>query len=116
VVVVDDHEAVRSVTTMILGADERFDVVGVAANGEQAIEVCRESLPEIVLLDLNMPVLDGIAAMPRIREAVPGVRIVAWSAVVDRKDEALRAGADAWATKGTDWDDIADRMLELLDG
>lgn len=116
VVVVDDHEGVRSVTSMILGADDRFEVVGVAADGAEAVEVCREQQPDVVLLDLNMPVMDGITAIPLIREAAPHVRIVAWSAVVDRRREAIGAGADAWATKGTEWEEIVEQILGDADG
>lgn len=80
VVIVDDTADVRLLFELALSTDGRFEVVGSAADGAAGIEVCRAEQPDGVLLDVMMPVMDGLTALPRIREACPAARIVVLSA------------------------------------
>jgi CheY-like chemotaxis protein len=114
VAVVDDTEDVRLLLTMTLQIDGRFEVVGEARDGREGIELCRRTQPDGVLLDVMMPGLDGITALPELRAACPSTRIVMLSAndQGDQIDVALAAGADEWVTKGSS----LDRALEALLG
>jgi CheY-like chemotaxis protein len=102
VVIVDDTDDVRLLLSMTLNIDGRFETVGEATNGREGIDRCRELQPDGVLLDVMMPVLDGLAALPELRSACPAARIVMLSAndhpeIVQR---ATSGGADAFVTKG----------------
>jgi CheY-like chemotaxis protein len=114
VVIVDDTEDVRLLLTMTLQIDGRFEVAGEARDGRQGIEVCRDLQPDGILLDVMMPVLDGIGALPELRAACPAARIVMLSAndQPDLIEKALAAGADEWVTKASS----LDRALEALLG
>ena len=102
VVIVDDTEDVRLLLSMTVNVDGRFEMVGTAADGRAAIDLCRAVQPDGVLLDVMMPVLDGLAALPELRSACPDARIVMLSAN-DHPEIVARAksgGADAFVTKG----------------
>jgi CheY-like chemotaxis protein len=102
VVIVDDTEDVRLLLTMTLNVDGRFETVGTAPNGRLGIDVCRDLQPDGILLDVMMPVLDGLGALPELRAACPEARIVMLSAndQPDVVEQARRLGADAFVTKG----------------
>lgn len=90
VVVVDDQELVRDGFALILDAQEDIDVVGTAADGLEALEVCRTARPDVVLLDLRMPRLDGLSALPRLQREVPEARILVLTTFAD-DDYVVRA-------------------------
>ena len=100
-VVVDDHDQVRTVIVELVTRDPDFDVVGEAVNGEDAIAVASREQPDIVLLDLSMPVMDGLQALPRILAVVPECRVIVLSGF--GTDETVRAamsqGAVAFVQK-----------------
>jgi two-component system chemotaxis response regulator CheY len=114
VVVVDDTEDVRLLLTMTLQIDGRFEVAGEAKDGQEVIDMCRSLQPDGVLLDVMMPGMDGLTALPELRAACPSTRIVMLSAndQVDLIDRAMAAGADEWVTKASS----LDRALEALLG
>jgi len=103
-VLVDDVAEMRELLRVLLVRDGRFSIVGEAANGQEAIELVAKARPDLVVLDVAMPVLDGIAALPRLREASPGTRIVMLSGfpVEDMERPSLEAGAVGYLTKGPD--------------
>ena len=74
VLVVDDHQLVRAGLTTLLRAADDIEVVGEAADGQQAIEAARAVRPDVTLMDLSMPVLDGVAATSRLLAEDPGMR------------------------------------------
>jgi CheY-like chemotaxis protein len=113
VVIVDDTEDVRLLLTMTLQIDGRFEVVGEARDGREGIELCRSAQPDGVVLDVLMPVLEGIGALPELGAACPGTRIVMLSAndQVDLIDRAMAAGADEWVTKASSLDRALDALL-----
>jgi DNA-binding NarL/FixJ family response regulator len=110
VVVVDDQELVRTGFALILGSDPGLEVVAQAANGAQAVAAARQHRPDVVLMDIRMPVLDGIEATRQITSdpAMAGVRVL----VVTTFDgdeyvvEALRAGASGFLLKDTPPDEL----------
>ena len=104
VLVCDDVEAFRALMRYTLQEDPGIEVVGEAADGMAAIDAAERLQPDVVLLDLTMPILDGIDAIPAMLERAPGVRVVAlsgWGA--DRMAErALAQGAVAYVEKTDD--------------
>ncbi len=113
VVIVDDTDDLRLLLSMTLSIDGRFEVVGEAANGAEGVEQCREAQPDAVLLDMMMPVMDGLEALPLIREACPGARIVMLSAndSPDVIERAMALGAAAYVVKGFALDGALEQLL-----
>ena len=95
VLLVDDLSDIRLVMRLLLEADGRAEVVGEAADGAEAVRLARELRPDAVVLDLRMPGMDGVAALPLIRDAAPGTVVVALSAlpIGPTTDQAIDLGA-----------------------
>ena len=108
VVIVDDHALVRAGIATLLGQTRDVQVVGEAADGEEAVRVVEEQRPDLVLMDLSMPGMDGSAATRIIHETHPDVRIVILSSYVDRVDVlgALEAGAVGYLLKDAHPDEL----------
>ena len=117
VVVADDQAVVREGLVLLLDGLPGIDVVGAAADGQQALDLVAEHQPDAILLDLHMPVLDGIGATRRLTAEHPGVAIVVLTTYVDDASvmDALRAGARSYLTKDADRTDIA-RALQAAAG
>jgi DNA-binding NarL/FixJ family response regulator len=117
VVVADDQASVREGLVLLLGGLPDIDVVGAAADGEQALQLVAEYKPDAILLDLRMPALDGIDAIRRLTVEHPGVAIVVLTTYADDSSvlDALRAGAHSYLTKDADRTDIA-RALHAAAG
>ena len=103
VLIADDHGVVRQGLTMYLGLDPELEVIGEAANGEEAVNMARDLEPDVVLMDLLMPVIDGIAATEKIKTETPEVEVVALTSVLDdgAVTGAVRAGAIGYLLKNT---------------
>jgi DNA-binding NarL/FixJ family response regulator len=99
VLIADDQRVVRDGITLVVGLLDGIEVVGAVGDGAEAVAQAATLRPDVVLMDLHMPVLDGIEATRRILAASPATRIVILTAVRDRRDEALRAGAAAHMLK-----------------
>jgi DNA-binding NarL/FixJ family response regulator len=106
--VVDDHAIVRNGLVQLLGSDPELEVVGTARDGEAAIELCVEQLPDVVLMDLSMPGMGGVEATRRIRELAPSVQVVVLTSFVDRDRviDALDAGAIGYLLKDAEPEDL----------
>jgi len=117
IVIADDQASVREGLVLLLGGLPGIEVVGAAADGEQALDLVAEHQPDAVLLDLHMPVLDGIGATRRLIAEHPTVAIVVLTTYVDDTSvlEALQAGARSYLTKDADRTDIA-RALHAAAG
>jgi len=115
VLVVDDAANLRELLTVLLDVEDDFEVVGTAADGVQALEKAENLKPDIVLLDLAMPVMDGLQALPGLRERLPDARIVIFSGFEHEAlaREALAAGADAYIEKGTSVMQLVARLRQL---
>ncbi len=100
--IVDDHPVVRDGLVAILGTQPDFRVSGEAASGSEALTLFEERQPDVVLLDLEMPGLDGVEVIRRLRELQPGVRIVVFTAFDsdERILSAVQAGAKGYLLKG----------------
>ncbi len=106
IVIADDHSVVRRGLRMFLAMDPELVVVGEAADGEEAVRIARELLPDIVLMDLLMPVMDGITATAIIRRELPDTEVLALTSVLEDASVvgAVRAGAIGYLLKDTDAD------------
>lgn len=104
VLLADDHKVVRQGLRMFLGLDDDFEVVGEAENGAEALRLARELLPDVVLMDLLMPVMDGIEATGAIRRELPDVEVVALTSVLEDASVsgAVKAGAIGYLLKNTE--------------
>ena len=102
VLVVDDHELTRCTLQLALSLQSCIDVVEVATNGKEAIAKVQNNEPDVVVMDLHMPIMDGWTASNAIKTKYPHIKIVAYSAVDGGKAQALSNGAniDAFCDKG----------------
>ena len=118
VVIADDQASVREGLVLLLGGLPGIDVVGAAADGEQALALVAEHQPDAILLDLHMPVLDGIGATRRLVAEHPGVAIVVLTTYADDGSviEALQAGARSYLTKDADRTDIGRALQAAAEG
>jgi two-component system, NarL family, nitrate/nitrite response regulator NarL len=104
ILLVDDEPAFRLLTRLILEEHPDLKVAGEAADGKEAIREAKRLRPELILLDLHMPVLGGLEALPQLRAAAPAARIVVLSVAYDQANlfKAKMAGAHAFIDKGLD--------------
>jgi DNA-binding NarL/FixJ family response regulator len=116
-VIADDQASVRQGLVLLLDAVPGIEVVGAAADGERALDLVAEHHPDAILLDLHMPVLDGIGAIRRLTAEHPEVAIVVLTTYADDSSvlDALRAGARSYLTKDADYTEIA-RALRAAAG
>lgn len=108
ILIVDDHAVVRQGLRMFLEMDPEFEIVGEANNGAKALEQARQLKPDVVLMDLLMPVMDGISAIEAIRREQRDVEIIALTSVLedDKVVGAVRAGAIGYLLKETEPDEL----------
>ena len=118
IVIADDQASVREGLVLLLGGLPSIDVVGAAADGEQALGMVAEHQPDAILLDLHMPVLDGIATTRRLATEHPRVAVVILTTYADDESvlDALRAGARSYLTKDADRADIASALQAAAGG
>jgi DNA-binding NarL/FixJ family response regulator len=118
VLVVDDQALFREALVTLLGARPEVEVVGEAGDGQQALERAAALQPDVVLMDLHMPVLDGIATTRRLRVEQPGVRVLALTTFDDDEDvfAALRAGALGYLLKDVSSDRLVEAVLSAARG
>jgi DNA-binding NarL/FixJ family response regulator len=118
IVIADDQAIVRAGLVQVLGGLNGIEVAGAAGDGEQAVALVAEHHPDAILLDLHMPVLDGIGATRRLVAEHPEVAIVVLTTYVDDESvlEALRAGARSYLTKDADRTEIATALRAAVGG
>jgi DNA-binding NarL/FixJ family response regulator len=115
VLLADDLEEYRVLLRKMLEMDGRFSVVGEAPDGHAAVRLARETDPDVVLLDIAMPEMDGLEAIPRIREVAPRTRVVMLSGFGEEvmSDKSLRLGAHAYVVKGHMTDDLVRTLTSV---
>jgi two-component system, NarL family, response regulator LiaR len=118
VVIVDDHEMVRRGLSDFLRIFPEFEMIGEAADGEEAIKVCSKKKPDIVLMDLVMPRMNGVEAIRRILTHQPEIKIIALSSYDDENlvPSALDAGAISFLQKNVTVNELADAIRKASEG
>ena len=110
VLIADDSVRAREGLRALLTMWQEIEVVGEAANGQDAVRLVAECRPDIVLMDLHMPVLDGVQATQLIKQQWPAVTVVVLTMYAVEQSAALAAGADAFLIKGS----VPERLLATL--
>jgi DNA-binding NarL/FixJ family response regulator len=117
VLLADDHRLMREGTAALLGADERIEVVGLAHDGREALALAERRKPDVVLLDLNMPVVDGLEACARLRkQGGPEVLMLTVSEEEPDLYAALRVGAAGYLTKDVPPAELIEAVLAVARG
>lgn len=118
VLVVDDHPVYRDGLAMLLGSVPGLVVVGTAADGAEAVRLAREEQPDVVVMDVQMPVLDGIAATRAITTDSPSVGVVVLTMSEDDETvfSAVRAGARGYLLKGADQEEVVRAITTVAGG
>jgi DNA-binding NarL/FixJ family response regulator len=118
ILVADDHPVVRDGLVTILATQADFAVVGEAADGEELVRKAQELEPDVILLDLEMPRLDGVEALHRMRAADPHLRAIAFTAfdTDERIVEAVQAGVQGYLLKGAPRHEIFDAVRVVYGG
>lgn len=114
-VIVDDEDLLRSGLRLLLSADERIEVVGEATNGRAGLELIRRAKPDVVLLDLRMPLLDGVGVLRELGGSVPVLVLTAFD-TDEFLRSALRAGAVGFVVKSSAPDVLADAVVAAAEG
>lgn len=118
VLIVDDHSVVRQGLRMFLALDPDLEVIGEATNGEEAVGLVAELRPDVVLMDLLMPVMDGITATSAIRRDYPETEVIALTSVLEDTSVvgAVRAGAIGYLLKDTQADELRQAIKASAEG
>jgi DNA-binding NarL/FixJ family response regulator len=114
----DDHAVVREGLKMFLGLDPELEIVGEAATGKEAVELARRFKPDVVLMDLLMPEMDGIAATEAIRGEMPDVEVLALTSVLEDASVvgAIKAGAVGYLLKDTKSEELIRAIKSASEG
>jgi NarL family two-component system response regulator LiaR len=118
VAIVDDHAMVRSGLAAFLSAADDFELVGEAENGTQALRLCADTQPDVVLMDLVMPGMDGVATTRAIHQRFPKIRVIALTSFPEDRlvQDVLEAGALSYLLKNVGADDLARAIRAARDG
>jgi NarL family two-component system response regulator LiaR len=112
VMIVDDHAMVRTGLATFLEVSDDLDLVGQATNGQEAVELCEQFQPDVILMDLVMPKMDGVTATRIIRERWPQVQVIALTSFQEKElvQDALEAGAISYLLKNVSMDDLTEAV------
>jgi NarL family two-component system response regulator LiaR len=118
VLLVDDHAVVRSGLGAVLMANDEFKLVGEAGNGEEGVRMCQRLKPDVVLMDLMMPVMDGVAATREIHEKCPDTKVIALTSFKEKEyvEGALKAGALSYLLKNISAEELATAIRNAVAG
>ncbi len=118
IAIVDDHAMVRSGLAAFLSVADDLELVGEAENGQQALRLCAEERPDVVLMDLVMPGMDGVQATRAIRERFPEIRVIALTSFPEDRlvQDVLEAGALSYLLKNVGADELARAIRAAREG
>ena len=118
ILIVDDNPVLREGLKSILSNSTTFDIVGEAGDGQEAVEVVAKLHPDLVLMDLSMPRMDGIAATREIKKEWPGTKILAFTVhkTPEYQTAAMEAGADGYLVKDSSRTELIQSIRDALDG
>jgi DNA-binding NarL/FixJ family response regulator len=115
VLVVDDHELTRFSLSLALKSQPDIELVGLASNGYEAVELARKEQPDVIVLDLQMPIMDGLSASSHIKAISPATQILVYSSLEDPQTEVIiqTAPVDAFCTKDTPTSRLIETIRQL---
>ena len=118
ILLVDDHAVVRQGLRMFLNLDSDLEVIGEAVDGQQGVQMARELRPDVVLMDLLMPVMDGIQAIGVLKQTMPDIEVIALTSVLEDSSvvSAIRAGAIGYLLKDTEADELIRAIKAAANG
>jgi DNA-binding NarL/FixJ family response regulator len=118
IVIADDHKLIRETWTYILNRDNRFKVIGSCSNAEEAVNMCAELKPEIILMDINMTPFSGIEATRRVRAVSPNTQIIGVTMHTQPTyaKKMLQLGASGYVTKNSSKEEMISAILEVSMG
>jgi DNA-binding NarL/FixJ family response regulator len=115
---VDDHATVRQGLDLMFGAERDLELVGTVERGEEVLDAIEREQPEVVIMDVRLPGIDGISALKRIAQNAPGVKAVVFSAYGDKRllSDAISAGARGYVMKGSPPEDLLRAVRAVSSG
>jgi DNA-binding NarL/FixJ family response regulator len=118
ILIADDHDVVRQGLQMFLSEDKELEIVGEARNGAEALEMARQLRPDVILMDILMPVMDGITAITQVRKELPDTEVIALTSVLEdaKVVGAVRAGAIGYLLKDTQGDELCNAIKAAAAG
>lgn len=116
--IVDDDPLVCQSLQLLLGKEEDFDIVHLATNGQEAIEFCTKEQPDVILMDIQMPIMDGIESTKKIKDQWPRVSIMMLTTFQDERNIrlALKAGAEGYLLKSASVENMAQQIRAIKAG
>ncbi len=111
--VADDSPAIRDALTSLLSQQGDFEVVGLAADGLEAVQKARELLPDVVLMDAQMPNMDGVEATRHIKQTLPGVGVLSLSVFADCLEASIAAGAEGYLMKDCEPEELLSELRRV---
>jgi len=115
VLVADDRQSTRQGLRALLSLVPQVEIIAEAANGKQSVDFVAECRPDVVIMDMRMPVMDGVEATRRIKEQWPMVRVIALTIHAQYRAKALEAGADVFLLKDSDPSALLGAILSKVD-
>jgi DNA-binding NarL/FixJ family response regulator len=118
ILLADDHSITRNGLKTILSLYDDIVLVGEASNGMDAIKICKKTNPDIILMDLDMPIIDGVSATGIIRKECPGVKVIALTSFTDKKlvGNAIKAGVSSYIVKNISPDELINAIRSTFLG
>jgi len=118
VLIADDHRIIRDGLLLLFTKHPQIEVVGEAVNGREAVTLTDDLLPDVVVMDITMPILDGPGATEQIIARHPATRVVALSMHTEQyfQDKMRGAGASGYVAKEAAWDNLVDAIEAVVDG
>ena len=118
VILADDHKLLLAGLNMQIASWEEFEVIATCVNGKETVEACEKCLPDVILMDMQMPILSGVVATRIIKEKHPEVKIVALTTFDDHEtvENALNAGCDGFLLKVSDPEQLRSSLHSVMDG
>jgi len=116
--IVDNDPLVCQSLKLLLGKEDGIEVIGIALNGQEAIEMCQQQQPDVILMDIQMPVMDGIESMKTIKQQHPVIPVVMLTTFQDERNIrlALQAGAEGYLLKSSTIENMADHIRAIASG
>jgi DNA-binding NarL/FixJ family response regulator len=118
ILLADDHNIVRSGLRGLIERQQNYDIVGEAQDGREAVKLCQELVPDVVMMDISMPVLNGIEATRQILESMPGMKVVILSVHSSRRfvGEVFKAGASGYLLKNCSFKEVVTAIDAVSEG